>query len=332
MDGFSHNDGLKGAPVRYIAQRILFYIPMILLVTILAFVLMRVIPGDPALMILAGVTGDGSFTQEELAALRSELGTDKPIYIQYINWISNLLRGNLGMSMFYRTPIVEELGPRIPATFELAFMAIIMSAALAVPLGALSAIKQDSALDYAARIVTFTGISIPIFVIGLLTIYLLVRLFNWFPPLGYAMLWEDPWVNLQQMFFPALTLAFFELNFTARVTRSAMLEVLREDYIKTARSKGLKESRILLLHALRNASLPIITVAGWSLARLLGGTIIIEKIFLVPGMGTLLIDAITGRDYTLIQSTVIVYALVVLTANLVVDILYSWLDPRIRYA
>ncbi len=192
-------------------------------------------------------------------------------------------------------------------------MAIVMSAFLAVPLGALSAVKQDSAIDYAARIFTFTGISIPIFVIGLLTIYLLVRLFNWFPPLGYAMLWEDPWVNLQQMFFPALTLAFFELNFTAR-------------------SKGLREGRVLMLHALRNASLPIITVAGWSLARLLGGTIIIEKIFLVPGMGTLLIDAITGRDYTLIQSTVIVYALVVLTANLVVDILYSWLDPRIRYA
>ncbi len=318
--------------MRYIAQRILFYIPMILLVTILAFVLMRVIPGDPALMILAGVTGDGSFTQEELANLRHELGTDRPIYIQYVNWIWNLIRGDLGMSMFYRTPIVEELGPRIPATFELALMAIIMSVFLAVPLGALSAVKQDSALDYAARIVTFTGISIPIFVIGLVTIYLLVRLFNWFPPLGYAMLWEDPWVNLQQMFFPALTLAFFELNFTARVTRSAMLEVLREDYIKTARSKGLKERRILMLHALRNASLPIITVAGWSLARLLGGTIIIEKIFLVPGMGTLLIDAITGRDYTLIQSTVIVYALVVLTANLVVDILYSWLDPRTRYA
>ncbi len=317
--------------MRYIAQRIFFYIPMILLVTILAFVLMRVIPGDPALMILAGLTGDGSFTQEELANLRQELGTDKPIYVQYVNWIANLSRGDLGMSMFYRTPISEELGPRIPATFELAFMAMIMSAFLAVPLGVLSAVKQDSALDYIARIVTFTGISIPIFVIGLVTIYLLVRLFNWFPPLGYAMLWEDPWVNLQQMFFPALTLAVFELNFTARVTRSAMLEVLREDYIKTARAKGLKESRILMLHALRNASLPIITVAGWSLARLLGGTIIIEKIFLVPGMGTLLIDAITGRDYTLIQSTVIVYALVVLTANLVVDIMYSWLDPRIRY-
>ena len=318
--------------MRYLAQRILFYIPMILLVTLLAFVLMRVIPGDPALMILAGVTGDGSFTQEELANLRQELGTDKPIYVQYAHWIWGLVRGELGMSMFYRTPIIEELGPRIPATFELAFLAMLMSVVVAVPLGAISAVKQDSVLDYAARIITFTGISIPIFVIGLVVIYLLVRLFNWFPPLGYATLWEDPWTNLQQMAFPAITLAFFELNFTARVTRSAMLEVLREDYIKTARSKGLKEQRVILFHALRNASLPILTVSGWSLARLLGGTIIIEKIFLVPGMGTLLIEAITGRDYTLIQSTVLVYAVVVLTANLVVDILYSWVDPRIRYA
>jgi peptide/nickel transport system permease protein len=317
--------------MRYLAQRILLYIPMIILVTILAFLLMRVIPGDPALMILAGVTGEGSFTQEDLANLRRELGTDKPIYVQYVNWLWNVLHGELGTSMFYRTPIEYELGPRIPATFELAFMAIVMSIILAVPLGTLSAVKQDSLLDYAARILTFTGISIPIFVIGIVVIYLLVRLFNWFPPLGYAMLWEAPWTNVQQMFFPAMTLAFFELNFTARVTRSAMLEVLREDYIKTARSKGLREQRVILLHALRNASLPIITVSGWSLARLLGGTIIIEKIFLVPGMGTLLLEAITGRDYTLILATVLVYALVVLTANLVVDLLYSWLDPRIRY-
>jgi len=318
--------------MRYLAQRILLYIPMIILVTILAFLLMRVIPGDPALMILAGVTGEGSFTQEDLTNLRRELGTDKPIYVQYVNWLWNVLHGELGTSMFYRTPIEDELGPRIPATFELAFMAIVMSLILAVPLGTLSAVKQDSLLDYAARIFTFTGISIPIFVIGIVVIYLLVRLFNWFPPLGYAMLWEAPWTNVQQMFFPAMTLAFFELNFTARVTRSAMLEVLREDYIKTARSKGLREHRVILLHALRNASLPIITVSGWSLARLLGGTIIIEKIFLVPGMGTLLLEAITGRDYTLILATVLVYALVVLTANLVVDLLYSWLDPRIRYA
>ncbi len=305
---------------------------MIILVTLLAFTLMRVIPGDPALMILAGTTGDGSFTPEDLANLRHELGTDQPLYVQYGQWLWGMVRGEFGTSMFYRTPIAEELGPRIPPTFELAFLAIVMSMVVAVPLGALSAVKQDSPLDYMARVITFTGISIPIFVIGLVVIYLLVRWFNWFPPLGYATLWEDPWVNLQQMAFPALTLAFFELNFTARVTRSSMLEVLREDYIKTARSKGLKEQRVILLHALRNAALPIITVAGWSLARLLGGTIIIEKIFLVPGMGTLLLDAITGRDYTLIQSTVLVYAIVVLTANLIVDVLYCWIDPRIRYA
>ncbi len=318
--------------MRYLVQRLVLYIPMILLVTLIAFVLMRAIPGDPALMILAGITGEGSFTPEDLANLRRELGTDRPLHVQYGHWVLDLLRGELGTSMFYRTPIIEELGPRIPATLELALLAMLMSAILAVPLGALSAVKQDTPLDYAARIFTFTGISIPIFVIGLVVVYLLVRLFNWFPPLGYATLFEDPWINLQQMFFPAVTLAFFELNFTARVTRSAMLEVLREDYIKTARSKGLRERRIILLHALRNASLPIITVAGWSLARLLGGTIIIGKIFLIPGMGTLLLDAITGRDYTLIQATVIVYALVVLSTNLLVDVLYGWLDPRIRYA
>jgi peptide/nickel transport system permease protein len=209
---------------------------------------------------------------------------------------------------------------------------VIGSFILAVPLGALSAVKRDSAIDHVARVFTFTGISIPIFVTGLVVIYLLVRLFDWFPPLGYASLWEDPWINLQQMLFPVLALAFFELNFTARVTRSAMLDVLREDYITTARSKGLGEWGIVLIHALKNAFLPIVTVSGWSLARLLGGTIIIEKIFLVPGMGTLLLDAITARDYTLIQAIVLVYAIVVLTANLCIDLVYAWLDPRIRYA
>jgi peptide/nickel transport system permease protein len=209
---------------------------------------------------------------------------------------------------------------------------VILSVVLAVPLGALSAVRQDSLLDYGARIFTFAGISILIFVVGIVLVYLLVRLFHWFPPLGYAALWEEPWTNLQQMIFPTLALAFFELNFTARVTRSAMLEVLREDYIRTARAKGVREPRVVLLHALKNASLPIITVSAWSLARLLGGTIIIERIFLVPGMGTLLLDAITGRDYTLIQAIVLIYAVIVLTANLVVDLVYSWLDPRIRYA
>ena len=315
----------------YLIQRVLLYIPIILLVTVLVFLLMRVIPGDPALLILAGTSGDGSFKKEDLRKLRAELGTDRPLHAQYGTWLWGLVHGDLGISLFYRTPIKKELGPRIPATLELAFLAVLISVVLAVPLGALSAVKQGSMLDYVTRMVTFTGISVPIFVTGLIVVYLLVRLFNWFPPLGYAMLWEAPWVNVQQMIFPALALAFFELNFTARVTRSAMLEVLREDYIRTARSKGLQERQVVLTHALKNAALPIITVSAWSLARLLGGTIIIEKIFLVPGMGTLLLDAITARDYTLIQAIVLIYVTVVLTANLVVDLMYAWLDPRIRY-
>lgn len=318
--------------MRYLAKRILLYIPVIILATVLVFLLMRVIPGDPALLILAGASGEGSFKQDDLVNLRRELGTDRPIYVQYGSWIWGLLHGDLGTSLFYRTQIKKELGPRIPPTLELAFLAVIGSFIVAVPLGALSAVRRDSVVDYVARVFTFTGISMPIFVTGLVVIYLLVRLFNWFPPLGYAALWEEPLANLQQMIFPTLALAFFELNFTARVTRSAMLEVLREDYITTARSKGLGEGTVILVHALKNAFLPIVTVSGWSLARLLGGTIIIEKIFLVPGMGTLLLEAITARDYTLIQAIVLVYAIAVLTANLCVDLLYAWLDPRIRYA
>ena len=318
--------------MRYLVRRLLLYIPVLLLVTVLVFLLMRVIPGDPALLILAGSSGEGSFKPEDLANLRHTLGTDRPLYVQYGTWVWGLVRGELGMSLFYRTPITREIGPRIPATLELAVLAVLLSVMLAVPLGAVSAVKQDSLLDYSARILTFAGISVPIFVTGLVVIYLLVRLFNWFPPLGYVTLWEEPWTNVQQMLFPTLVLAFFELNFTARITRSAMLEVLREDYIRTARAKGLTERRVILLHALKNAALPIITVSAWSLARLLGGTIIIEKIFLVPGMGMLLLEAIVGRDYTLVQAIVLFYAVVVLTANLVVDLLYSWLNPRIRDA
>jgi peptide/nickel transport system permease protein len=318
--------------VRYLGKRLLLCLPALFAVTAMVFLLMRVIPGDPALLILAGASGDGSFKPSDLADLRRTLGTDRPLHVQYGHWIWGLAHGDLGTSLFYRTPILKELGPRIPSTLELAGLAMVSSFLLAVPLGVLSAVKQNTPLDYATRLFTFAGISIPIFVTGLTVVYVLVRVFGWFPPMGYAFVWEDPWVNLQQMVFPALALAFFELNFTARVTRSATLEVLREDYVRTARAKGLRERRVVLLHALRNAFLPIVTVSGWSLARLLGGTIIIERIFLVPGMGTLLLDAITARDYTLVQAIVLVYAVVVLAVNLSVDLLCAWLNPRIHYA
>ena len=324
---------MGGAVHQYVLKRLLLFIPTIILVTLLVFVLMRTIPGDPALLLLAGSTGRGEFTDEQLENLRHELGTDRTLPVQYGEWMWGLLRGDMGKSMVFRgVSVQEKLGPRIPLTLELAVMAAIISFLIAVPLGMLSAVKQDTILDYGARIFSFTGISVPVFVTGIVVIYLLVQVFGYFPPLGYASPWEDPWKNLQQLIFPALTIALFQTNFTARVTRSALLEVMREDYIRTARSKGLREQNVLFLHVLKNAFLPIITVSGWGFGLLLGGSIIVEKIFVIPGMGTLLLESVNSRDYNLIQSIVLVYAVSFLAVNFLVDLVYGWLDPRIRYA
>ena len=329
----SRDHGSQGEQLqRYIAIRFLLFIPTVFLVTLGIFLLMRVIPGDPALLRLTGISGEGSYTQQDLDNLRQNLGTDKPIYEQYRIWIWDLIRGDLGTSLYSNTPVTDEIAPRLPLTIELAILATVLSLIIAVPLGAVSALHQDSLVDYAARIFTFTGISVPIFVTGLVVIYLLVHVFGWFPPLQYADIWDKPWQNVQQMFFPALTLAFFQMNFTARVTRSALLEVMREDYIRTARAKGLRERTVIYVHALRNAMLPIVTVSGWSFGFLLGGTIIIERIFVIPGMGLLLLDAVIARNYTLIQAAVLIFALCILAVNLAVDLVYAWLDPKIRYA
>ena len=317
---------------RYIVKRLLLFIPTVFLASLFVFLLMRIVPGDPALIILGGLSGEGTYTQQDLENLQRELGTDRNIAVQYGDWAWGILRGDLGKSLFRDVPVTDDLKFRIPLTLELAVMASIISFLLAVPLGVVSALKPDSIFDYAARIFTFTGISIPIFVSGIVVVYVLVNVFSWFPPIGYAHIWDEPLKNLQQMIFPAVTLAFYQMNFIARVTRSAMLEVMREDYIRTARSKGLRESSVVLLHALKNAFLPVITVSGWAFGLLLGGTVIIEKIFAVHGMGTLLLDSILARDYTMIQAMVLIFTVGVMTVNLIVDLVYAWVDPRIRYA
>ena len=316
---------------QYIARRILLFVPTMFLLTFLVFLFLRIIPGDPAVLILAGATGEGSYTPEDLAALQEELGTNRHVLVQYGYWVGDLLQGDLGTSYFYGIPIIEQLQLRLPLTLELTILGILTSFLLAVPLGIVSAIYQDTPIDYATRLVSFTGIAIPTFVTGIVTIYLLVKLFNWIPPLDYAQIWDDPIRNLQQMIFPALALAFFIMAFIARVTRSAMLEVLREDYIRTARSKGLREGRIVFYHALKNSFLPILTVTGWAFGVFLGGTVIIESIFVLPGMGKLLLDSVFQRDYPVIQAEVFVIAGMILLLNLLIDMLYAWLDPRIRY-
>lgn len=317
---------------QYIVRRLLLFIPTMILATMMVFALFWVVPGDAAMMILTGEEGEGGrVNTEDLEQLRKELGLDRPIHVQYGEWVFNLLKGDLGTSIWYRIPVMDELKDRFLVSIELAVMAILMAFVAAVPLGVISAVKQDTKVDYVSRIFALIGIAMPTFWIGILMVYGLAYFFNWLPPLGYASLWEDPLTNLQQLVFPALALAFHDLAFTARVTRSSMLEVMREDYVRTARSKGLRERAVIGRHALKNALLPVITVSGYQFGRLLGGVIIIESIFVVPGVGSFLIDSIIHRDFVVLQGVVLLTAAVVLFLNLVIDLFYGVLDPRIRF-
>jgi peptide/nickel transport system permease protein len=315
---------------QYAVKRIGLFIPTILLVTVIVFVVMRLIPGDICLAILSD--GEASFTQEELLDCRVELDLDRPMVIQYFDWIGGAVQGDFGDSLWFKAPVMTELGDRIPVTVELTVLAMLIAVVFAVPLGILSALKPESLLDYAARIFTLSGIAMPTFLIAILMILALVKFFGWLPPLGYQPIWEDPMANLQQMIFPAVALAIYEMAFVARVTRSAMMEIIREDYMRTARSKGLSETVVVFRHGLKNALLPVLTTSGWIFARLFGGTVIIETIFLIPGMGRILIESIFQRDYTMIQAEIVIIAAFIVTINLVVDLLYGVLDPRIRYA
>ena len=316
---------------QYALRRIGLFITTLILTTLIVFVLFFLVPGDAALVILTGEEGAGAVTQEDIDRMRHELGLDRPIHIQYGSWIWGILRGDLGTSIWYQTPVIDELKDKFAVTLELAIFGIAMAFVMAIPLGIISAVKQDTWPDYVSRFLSLVGIALPTFWLSILMVYFLAYTFNWLPPLGYATLWEDPFLNLEQLFFPALAIAFHDLAFTARVTRSSMLEVLREDYMRTARAKGLKEMTVVGRHALKNAILPVITVSGYQFARALGGVIIVETIFVVPGLGRFVIESILHRDFVVLQAVILLTAAVVLFLNLVIDMLYGVLDPRIRY-
>ena len=317
----------------YIIKRSILFIPTLLLVTLVVFTILRVVPGDPAMMILGGEDAEDDFTQEQLDALRAKLGTDKPIHIQYFRWIGGMMKLDFGISYFYEgDKVIDDMKDRIPVTVQLGLMSLILASVVAIPMGVISAIKQDTVGDYVTRVVTIMGIALPNFWVAIMTIFFLVLFFNWAPPLAYVPPWEDPWVNFQQLIFPAIALGTSNMAFIARITRSAMLEVLHDDYIRTARAKGLNEGWVLYRHALKNAILPVVTVSGYQFARLLGGVIIIETIFVVPGLGAFLIESIQHRDFVVLQAVIVLTAAVVLTLNLVIDLCYGILDPRIRYS
>jgi len=315
---------------QYTLKRIGLFIPTLFLMTILVFVVMRIVPGDPAIALLEG-DGGGSYTAQDLQNLREKLGTDRNMTVQYVDWVGGIFQGDFGDSYWFKASVMSELGDRMPRTLELAVLAIVLSVIFSVPLGVISAIKPDGWLDFGARTFTIVGIAIPNFLMAVLMIIFLLTVFNWLPPLGYVELWDNPIKNMQQMIFPAIALAIYDMAFIARVTRSSMMEVLREDYMRTARAKGLGERVVLVRHGLKNAFLPIFTISGWQFARLFEGAVIIETIFLIPGVGRILIEAIFHRDFPMIQAVIVVIGTGVLLINLVVDLLYGWIDPRIRY-
>jgi peptide/nickel transport system permease protein len=314
---------------KYVIRRLLLSIPVLLLSSLIVFGLMRVMPGD-ALTVLMGESGNVS--AKDLQKLQKELGLDRPYVEQYGIWLWQMVSLNPGYSIFTNEPITVALKKAIPVTLELAALAIVLGLVIAIPIGVLSATRQDTPSDYVGRVVAVSGLSIPDFWLGTLVITFSAIWFHWIPPIGYVSLWESPWKNLQQFLLPAAILGFRLSAATMRMTRSTVLEVLREDYVRTAWAKGLAGRIVVYKHALKNALIPVITIVGGQLGVLLAGTVVVETIFALPGMGRLTVEAILYRDYPIVQTNVMLVAATLVTLNLAVDLAYAWLDPRIRYS
>jgi len=320
----------------YIAKRLLLVLPTLFLVTTVTFLLVRAMPGDVLMARLAesGLLGSsaGGFNDAEREALRERLGLNDPLPIQYVKWVGGIATGDFGESLWNNQPVAEVIGNALPATLQLGVMALALAWLLALPLGIISAVRRNTVRDYAARFITIGGIVLPDFWVGVIVILLLSKVWNYFPPLLFVGLFDDPRANLEKLILPALILGFRLSAIGARMTRSAMLEVLGSDYIRTAWAKGLNERAVVMRHALRNSVLPVITVLGAQLSILIGGTVIMETLFVIPGMGRLAITSVTARDFPLIQANVLVLSVFVVFANLLVDISYGFVDPRIRYS
>jgi peptide/nickel transport system permease protein len=317
---------------QYILKRLLMLIPVLFVISLLVFILMRLIPGDAALLMVVG--GEQSTRDPQVVAeLRQRLGLDKPYAVQYLEWIWGILRyGNLGTSFWTGEPVMAEILRRLPVTIELAIGTMLIAQCIAIPIGIISATRQNTPLDYSSRLLSIAGLSVPGFWIGTLLLIFPAIWFGYLPPPGYISLWADPWANLQQFILPCLAMGVNDGAQSMRMTRSQMLEVVRQDYIRTAWAKGLRERAVIFHHALRNALIPVITIVGIDFGYLLGRTVVLETVFALPGLGSLTLSAILHRDYPQIQGNVLVIATMFVLVNLVVDILYAWLDPRIRYA
>jgi peptide/nickel transport system permease protein len=314
----------------YIIKRLLLIVPTLLGVATIVFLIMRVIPGDVALLILGGDDG-GQIDAQQLAAVRQQLGLDQPLIVQFGTWLWGVLQFDFGKSLWTGAPVLDELLIRLPLSLQLAVMATLVSVMISIPLGMLAAVRQDSWVDYVIRVVSIGGLAIPGFWVGILCILFLVIVFGWGPPLEYHLPWVDPWANLTMMVWPVVTVGYRYSAVTTRMTRSTVLEVLREDYIRTAWAKGLRQRVIVIRHALKNAMLPVITLIGTEFAFLIGGLVVTETVFTLNGIGRFVVDAVAHRDYPVVQALVFLIAFSFVIVNLLVDLTYAWFDPRIRY-
>jgi len=313
---------------RYVVGRLLLMIPTLVGVAILTFVIMRAVPGDIVALRYAG----SSVPQDIIDQERHILGLDKPMWAQFVDWMISISRFDLGQSLWTGHSVVEEVQVRMPLSIELAVLATIFAVALAIPLGVVAAVKQDTWVDYAIRVFSIGGLAMPSFWIGIMMVLVTLTLWGWAPPLVFTSFFEDPVANLAQLVLPAIAVGYRYSAVSMRMTRSTVLEVLREDYVRTARAKGLRETLVVVRHALRNALLPVVTVVSLEFAFLIGGLVVTEQVFNLNGIGKLLVDAVAHRDYPLIQALVLLLASVFVLVNFVVDLVYVVLDPRIRYA
>ncbi len=311
--------------LRYILQRLVFSIPVFLGVVTIVFLVVRVIPGDPAVAAL----GDYA-SKEAVEALRQQMGLNEPLPLQYVHFLGNLVRGDLGKSMITASPIRHEIGHALPYTLELTVLAILIGTLLGVPIGVYTAIHRNRMADYIGRVLSLTGLSVPAFYLGILLILLLAIYFQWLPAVGGGGM-DDLRENVSHLILPALTLGLVMTASVARLARSAMLNVLRQDYVRTARAKGLKERVVHLRHAMRSALIPIVSVTGIWAVSLIGDSVTVEVVFARPGLGKMMVGAILQRDYTALQSIMVVYTGFVVVINLVIDLIYGWVDPRIRH-
>jgi peptide/nickel transport system permease protein len=314
---------------RYLFRRLLSLIPVLIGMSVLIFGAMRLLPGD-VVDVMVGM--QSSATSQQRAAVEREYGLDRPLPVQYLDWMGRVVRGDLGVSMRTKQPIVDDLLRKLPITVELAILSIALSVLIAVPLGILSAARPNSVVDLIVRLVGVLGLSIPNFWLAIMLLLVSSRYFGWLPPPIFIPFFDHPLKNLEQMWMPSVSLALVMVANVMRMTRSTMLEVLGHDYVQVARAKGLAEGRVIVRHGLRNAAIPVVTLVGMNVGYLLGGAVIVEQIFGLPGIGWMIANSIYQRDYTTVQSVILVAAVMFAVVNLLVDMLYVYLDPRIRYA